>query len=318
MSMKRDLSKDLIEGLKDSTNVEFVDNLNYTTFALVDQTLKDLSAKSSFIQPSKTYFTPVNEIYLHAMTSQSEFTYFLGIANTEIELNSLDKKHHFKNFWKRFVRAWKSSRKKKKKKKNQDVQPVVNVTKDKYTIDDLKSDFIYYLSNLISTSSIIYDYEEHISIVGKEDFGTNVKINIYITMYDEKNGIFKMYNGRKNRYYEINLNERFKNLNNKVETCENFVNVIKIYNSLYSKVYNKVPNQILIESLVFNCPDVLFEHDVYQTFLNVSNYIRMIDVDALRSICDNSKSIFKEKLIIDAEAQVEFSKLIRILDNYKI
>ena len=185
--MKRDLNKDLIEGLRDSTNVEFVDNLNYATFALVNQALIDLSNKSSYIQPEKAYLTPVNEIYLHAMTSQSEYTYFLGIANTEIELNSLDKKHYFKNLWKRFVRAFKMSRKKKKKKrKDKEITPTVSVTKEKYTIDELKNDFIYYLSNLISTSSIIYEYEDHISIIGKEEFGTNVKINIYITMYDEK------------------------------------------------------------------------------------------------------------------------------------
>ena len=316
--MKRDLSKDLIEGLRDSTNLEFVNNLNFTVFSLVDQALKDLSNKSSFIQPEKAYFMPVNEIYTGATTSQSAYAYFLGIANTEIELNSTDKKHFFKNFWKRIVRAWKMSKKKKKKRKKIEERTLSVVTKEKYTIDDLRNDFVYYLSNLISTSSIIYEYEDHIMVVGKEDFGTNVKINIYITMYDEKNGVFKMYNGRKNRYYDVDLNERFKNLANKMESCENFVNMIKIYNSIYSRAYSKVPNQILIESLVYNCPAVLFEHDVYQTFLNVSNYIRMIDVDALRSICDNTKSIFKEKLIIDAGAQVEFAKLIRVLDSYKI
>lgn len=316
--MKRDLSKDLIEGLRDSTNLEFVNNLNFTVFLLVDQALKALSNKSSFIQPEKAYFMPVNEIYTGATTSQSAYAYFLGIANTEIELNSTDKKHFFKNFWKRIVRAWKMSKKKKKKKKKIEERSLTVVTKEKYTIDDLRNDFVYYLSNLISTSSIIYEYEDHIMVVGKEDFGTNVKINIYITMYDEKNGVFKMYNGRKNRYYDVDLNERFKNLANKMESCENFVNMIKIYNSIYSRAYSKVPNQILIESLVYNCPAVLFEHDVYQTFLNVSNYIRMIDVDALRSICDNTKSIFKEKLIIDAGAQVEFAKLIRVLDSYKI
>lgn len=316
--MKRDLSKDLIEGLRDSTNLEFVNNLNFTVFSLVDQALKDLSNKSSFIQPEKACFMPVNEIYTGATTSQSAYAYFLGIANTEIELNSTDKKHLFKNFWKRIVRAWKMSKKKKKKKKKIEERSLTVVTKEKYTIDDLKNDFVFYLSNLISTSSIIYEYEDHIMVVGKEDFGTNVKINIYITMYDEKNGVFKMYNGRKNRYYDVDLNERFKNLANKMESCENFVNMIKIYNSIYSRAYSKVPNQILIESLVYNCPAVLFEHDVYQTFLNVSNYIRMIDVDALRSICDNTKSIFKEKLIIDAGAQVEFAKLIRVLDSYKI
>ena len=95
--MKRDLGRDLIEGLRDSTNVEFVENLNLTIFSLVDEAFKALSQKSSFIQADKVYFMPVNEVSTHAMTSQSVYSYFLGVANTEIELNSLDKTHYLKN-----------------------------------------------------------------------------------------------------------------------------------------------------------------------------------------------------------------------------
>lgn len=316
--MKRDLGRDLIEGLRDSTNVEFVENLNLTIFSLVDEAFKALSQKSSFIQADKVYFMPVNEVSTHAMTSQSVYSYFLGVANTEIELNSLDKKHYLKNLWKRFKRAWTLARKKKRKKKKVEVEQIALVTKEKYTIDDLRSDIVLNISKFLTDTSIVYEYYDHISIIGKEDFGSNIKIDIYIAMYDEKNAIFKLYDNKKNRYYNVSFSERFRNVKIKSEECENFINMIKIYNSLFAKAYSKVPNQILIESLLFNCPNALFEKDLYQTFLNVSNYIRMTDADAMRSICDNSKSIFKEKLIVDVGAQVEFMKLIRLLDAYKI
>ena len=113
--MKRDLNKDLIEGLQESTNVENIENLNAMVKELVSEAMQTLSDKSSFIQMSKWIFVPVNELYLSALCSKSEYTYFLGVSNTEIELNSLNKKHYFQNFWKRIVRAWKASRKKKKK-----------------------------------------------------------------------------------------------------------------------------------------------------------------------------------------------------------
>ena len=319
--MKRDLNKDLIEGLQESTNVENIENLNAMVKELVSEAMQTLSDKSSFIQMNKWIFVPVNELYLSALCSKSEYTYFLGVSNTEIELNSLNKKHYFQNFWKRIVRAWKATRKKKKKKKKEvsEEELVAKRLSAKYTIDDLKSDIIFHLSNFVTPTTIIYDFDNHISIIGKEDFGSNVKINIYVCMFDEKNRVFKLYNGRKNKFYDIDFTQRFSNLANKMESCgKSFQNLVKIFNSLYSRVYNKVPNQILIESLLFNCPDNLFVNDIYQTFLNVSNYIRLVDVTSLRSICDNTKTIFKEKLVLDSNAQVDFSRLLRILDNYKV
>lgn len=318
--MKFELNKELIEGLKDSINSEFVESVNNRVYFVVDEALKDFALRSSFIQLDKVQFTPVNEIYLGAVCSNSEYTYFLGVPNKEIELNSLEKKHYFKNLWNRFVRAWKLSRKKRRKKKKNEVD-IDNFPRNltKYTIDDLKSDLVAQISNHVTPTTIIYEYENHITIIGKEDFGTNVKINIYVCIYDEALETFKLYNPRKNKFYNIDLKQRFKNLENKYESCgENFINMAQIYNSLYSKAYNKIPNQILIESLLCACPDSLFSDDLYQTFINVSNYIRLVDVSAIRSVCDNTKVIFKEKLIIDRTGQVDFSKLIKLLDVYKI
>ena len=95
--MKYNLNKDLIEGLRDSTNNEFVGNINFLIYSLIEEAVKELVVKSSFIQLDKIRVEPVNEIYLGAVCSNSEYTYFLGIPNKEIELNSLEKKHYFKN-----------------------------------------------------------------------------------------------------------------------------------------------------------------------------------------------------------------------------
>ena len=320
--MKYNLNKELIEGLRDSTNNEFVENINNLVYYLVTESMKELAVKSSFIQIDKISLIPVNEIYLGAVCSNSEYTYFLGIPNKEIELNSLEKKHFFKNLWNRFVRAWRISRNKPKRKKKKNDEEDVNLptrTLSKYTIDDLKTDIVNQLSNFVTPTTIIYEYEDHISIIGREDLGSNVKVNIYVCLYDDKNDVYKLYNGRKNKFYDIDLKQRFKNLNKKYETCgENFVDMVRIYNSLYSKAFNKIPNQILIESLLCACPDSLYSNDLYQTFINISNYIRLVDVSAIRSIYDNTKSIFKEKLIVDVNAQVDFSRLIKLLDLYKI
>ena len=320
--MKFDLNKDLIEGLRDSTNDESISRLNGIVSGLITEVMEELSAKSSFIQLDKVILEPVNEIYLGAICACSEYTYFLGVANKEIELNSLDKKHYIKNLWKRFVNAWRVSRSKtQKKKKNvayeNSAPNIRNITK--YTIDDLKSDVVRHLANFVTPSTIIYEYYDHISILGKEDFGSNVKINIYICMYDEKNEVYKLYNNAKNRFFDIDFKQRFNNLNSKIQDCgNNFINMVKVFNSLFSKAYNKVPNQILIESLLFACPNKLYKDDLYETFINIANFIRLNDVTAIRSICDNSKSIFKDKLILGSNGQIDFSRFIKLLDSYKI
>ena len=51
--MKRDLNKDLIEGLQESTNVENIENLNAMVKELVSEAMQTLSDKSSFIQMNK-------------------------------------------------------------------------------------------------------------------------------------------------------------------------------------------------------------------------------------------------------------------------
>ena len=268
--MRDQLNKNLIEDLDDSFNSEFVDTINNYVYNLVSNVIHDISSLSPFVKADRCYLQPANEICTNAITQLSEYDYFLGIDNPQIELNSKTKKNFWKYAWREFKASWRLGRKKYKKQK-QETRSVESI--EKYKLSDFKQDFITNLANYLSTTSVIYEHMQHISIVGKDDFGSGVKINIYFTIYDSKNNAFKFYNEIKNKYKTFSFGDRFSNMDLKYEECgEMFDSAVRTFNSLFSKRYNRVPNQILIESLVFNCPKILFiENDLYQTFLNIAN-----------------------------------------------
>lgn len=314
--MKNQLNRDLIESLNESNNQEFATKVNEFVCNLVGTAITDISAKSPFVRPEKCIILPVNENYLGAFSQLSEYTYFLGIENPQIELNSKSRKNFWKNLWREFRASWRIGRKKYKKKKEKNRAEFVTV--DKYKLSDLRADLSSKMSNYLQESSIIYQYPNHISMIGKDDFGTNVKVNIFVCCFDFKTNIFKLYNQSKNKYFSVDFGMRYENLDKKVEEIgEMFVNMIKIFNALFSKAYNKIPNQILVESLIFNCPNKLFVSDVYQTFVNVTNFIRLGNPQSFLSICDTSKNIFEEKLITATTAQTEFIKIVNMLDSFK-
>lgn len=314
--MKNQLTRDLIVGLDESFNEEFLDNINEYVYTLVSNVIHDISALSPFVRVDKCFLQPANEICTNALTQLSQYDYFLGIDNPQIELNSKTRKNFWKYAWREFRAAWRLGRKKYKKQK-QETKTVESI--EKYKLSDFKHDFINNLANYLSTTSVIYEHMQHISVIGKEDFGSGVKINIYFTIYDEKNETFKFYNEIKNKYKLYSFGDRFSNMDIKYEECGDMFNsMVRMFNSLFSKSYNRIPNQILIESLIFNCPKVLFiEGDLYQTFLNVANYIILANPKSLASICDISKNIFEEPMIIDAGQQVDFPKLISLLEAFK-
>lgn len=314
--MKNLLNRELIEGLNESSNQEFLKKVNDIVFGLVSSAIEDISEKSPFIRGDKCVLVPANEVYLGAFSQLSEYDYFLGIENAQIQMNSKLKKNYLKYIWREFKAAWRLGKKKYKKRKK-DAIPVAEV--DKYKISDFRHDLVMKIAERVSESSLIYEFSKHISLIGSEDFGTNVKINIYVCCYEAQSQTFKMFVERKNKFFDIKFGKRFEHLDFKLKTCGNmFVDMVKIFNALYSKRYSRVPNQILIESLLFACPALLFDKkDVYKTFINVANYIRLLDPKSFASICDPSKSIFDEPLIVKSNQQIEFGKIIAMLDDFK-
>ncbi len=316
--MKNLLNKDLIEGLNASSNQDFQEKVNTLVFQLVNSVIEDLSEKSPFIQADKCVIFPANEVYLGTFSQLSEYDYFLGIDNLQIQMNSKLRKNHLKYIWREFKANWRIGRKKKyKKRKDELIAPLGEV--GKYKISDFRHDIVSTLAEKLSESSLIYENSNSISLVGSEDFGSNVRINIYIGCFETQTKIFKLFIERKNKFFDVNFGKRFEILDFKVQTCGRmFVNMIKIFNALYAKRYNRVPHQVLVESMICACPEILFDkRDVYKSFVNVANYVRLVDPKSINSICDTSKTIFDDPIITKTGQQVEYSKIISMLDDYK-
>lgn len=314
--MKTELSRQLIESLNESSNAEFHDRVNDMVFNLVSQALSDLSEKSAFVVLDKCILLPVNEICTGATSQLSTYDYFLGIENPQIEMNTKTQKNFWKFAWREFRASWRLGRKKYKMRKNDKV----SIEKlEKYQLSDFRHDLVDAMANHLTETTMLYERMRKISIVGREDFGSKVKINIFVSLYDSTKNSFKLYSENKNKFSEFSFGDRFENLENKKSTCKTaFTDMIKLFNVIYSKTYNRIPNQILIESLIYGCPNLLFkENDVFQTFVNVANFIRLEHPKEFKSICNENTTIFDDKLILGAGHQVEYGKIINMLDNFK-
>ncbi|MGN1200807.1 MAG: hypothetical protein ACI4R8_00890 [Candidatus Caccovivens sp.] len=309
------LNRELIEGLNEGSNSEFAGYLNEVVENLFAQVISDVSTKSPFIRTDKCVLLPVGENYSGAICQLSEYSYILAIENPQMEHNSKLKKNWWKLVWREFRASWRIGRKKKYKK--QKSEPTLE-TLEKYKISDFRHDVVMNLANYLSESSIIHEYSNSLSVIGKEDFGSNVKINVLICMIDATSGNLKIFKENKNKFYSFSFGNRYRNLEQKKrEIGSQFVELIKLFNVVYSKKYDKIPNQILIESLVYNCPKILFDkNDLFKTFVNVVNYVRLKNPKSITSICDEGKNIFEEPLIIDKNSQIEYSKVISMLDNF--
>lgn len=313
--MKSQLNREFIESLNESSNQEFSKNLIDSVYGLVEKTLNDISEKSPFVKVDQCVIVPVNEIYLGSYCQLSQYSFFLGIDNPQIAFNSKKRKNWWAYIWREFKSSWRIGRKKKYKKEVRK-EPA---TFDKYRISDFKHDIFLKFANNISETSMVYEYPFNVSLVGSDDFGLGVKINVYVCYFDSKTNTFKLYLERKNKFIDINFENRFENLNKKFEKCgEVFVDTARLINTIFAKKYNAIPNQIIVESLLYSCPDILFKaNDIYQTFVNVSNYIRIMDPKAFTSICNDKVSLFDDKIILKSKSQIDFSKIVAMLDEYK-
>lgn len=314
--MKVEIDRDLIEGLNESSNRHFVEKVNDRVYELVANAVRDISEISPFVNPEKCVLVPANEAVTGAFSQLSEYDYFFGIENKQIELNSKTRKNFWKFVWREFKASWRIGRKKyKKEKKN--AQPKLESI-DKYRLSDFQYDMTRKLADYLSETTLLFN-GDCISIVGKEDFGTNTKINIYVCCYDSKTDTFKMFNQTKNKYFDVCFGTRFELIEEKAKATDGqFVDMLKIFNALFAKNYNKIPNQILLESLLYNVPTKLFcKDDIYRTFVNVSNYLRISNPKNFVSICKGERSVFEEPLVIKSNSQVDFGKIVTMLDNYK-
>ncbi len=310
------ISKDIINNIANQENKKFVKNINKLIMQLVNDSMQDLSNSISFISAKNVVLQPINELVSGAFIDASNFVYLLGIENIQLELNTAKKMSFLRNLKERFKYAWQNRKliykrrkkhRKKSKKELEKIEEKKEVDFNNYTIYSLAEDLQNSIVNYLSETSMVYLNGNLLQIIGKDDFGSNTKIFIYVVSYDGTN--YKYYAGKKKGYININVNGRVDKLSSKMQTAgENFIKILKILNTLYYNTNGYMCNQIFMESILCSVPeDLFFGLDIYNVFVKIINYLSITSFKNIKSINNYDLTIFND--VVCGNCMLGFNKM---------
>ena len=305
------VSKQMILSIANKDSKNYVKTVNEKVHGVVSLAVEKLASSVSYVSFDNTVLQPANELFSDSMVDNSEFIYLLGIESAQLDINTSKKSGFWNKFKARCKYAWdnrtlfKKRKKRKRRKKAREQQEneekkqeklkKMQFDPSKYTVYNLAEDFQSALCEHLQPTSIVYQGNNKIEIVGKEDFGPNVRIVIYLVSLVE--GEFKYYTGKKKRQFlDLNMERRYKIMKEKKKSAgKYFVKVMKLFNALYFNANMKMPNQIFLESVLVSCPDELFDgEDAYKVFVKVLNYISVKTLKNIPSILDEELNIFED------------------------
>ena len=313
------VSKDMIINIAEQENKKYIKLTNQLVNNILALAIEDLSQKISFISIKNAILQPANELVSGGFIDGSNFVYLLGIKNVQLELNTSRKLPFLQNLKERFKWAWANRkplfyRKRKRKKRKKDTTDSVQNIKfdvNKYSIYNLAEDLQKAIANHISETSIISLNGNILKLIGKDDFGANTKIVVYVVSFDGVN--YKFYAGKKRGYINLDVNKRVDKLNKKISLVgENFIKILKIFNALYFNTNGTMCNQIFLESILCSCPDELYEgEDIYKAFVKLVNHISFNPLKEIKSINNDELSIYED--IVCGDCVVGFRKMLNKL-----
>ncbi len=313
------VSKDMIINIAEQENKKYIKLTNQLVNNVLALAIEDLSQKISFISIKNAILQPANELVSGGFIDGSNFIYLLGIKNVQLELNTSRKLPFLQNLKERLKWAWANRkplfyRKRKRKKRKKDTTDSVQNIKfdvNKYSIYNLAEDLQKAIANHISETSIISLNGNILKLIGKDDFGANTKIVVYVVSFDGVN--YKFYAGKKRGYINLDINKRVDKLNQKISLVgENFIKILKIFNALYFNTNGTMCNQIFLESILCSCPDELYEgDDIYKAFVKLVNHISFNSLKEIKSINNDELSIYED--IVCGDCVVGFRKMLNKL-----
>lgn len=317
----RGISKSLIESIANSDYAEFAENTEAKVSTLVSLAVEDMAFSIPFVSTQKCILQPVNETFNGAVTAESEFMYFLGFDSPQIEINCLQYNDWWKKFKDRVIFAWNNSKKKRKKKRKkgqkQEQMPQYEFDTEKYNIDSLKDDLQKAFVKNLTTTSIVYNQDRCLRVIGRDEFGPKTQIFIYPCLYDSSDGTYKFLISRKKGFYKINFTKRAELINQKIDAVGvNFIKMLKILNTLFrtSSKYSYAPNQIFLESLLYGVPDEFYVGDsIYDVFIKIVNYLNLTDVSNFKSILNPEITISQDKAT--KSNQIAFTRFLNSLND---
>lgn len=297
-----------------------VDNSSFNqAYSKVNQYINDalsiIKKRNPYINNYDIFIA--NEAFSDAEFYASTLDIFIVFNAVQIELNQEKNKENkfiksIKYFWQSFQDNFFIFRSKKRK-NNKYLKKVEKkvMLLEKYNVTTLYNDILVQLSKQMYNKTELYINSNKITIIGEEEFG--LPINIYPVFYvDEEK--FKLYNIKTDKNIIIDFKDRFQNVEIKnLQTNDNYINQIRIFNNIYWNIFKQKPNQIFIESLIFSCPNNLFVNDVVETTINLVNYIKNNTMQNLKSICDETIDLFNEQLnTVDYQSALKFINKIEI------
>lgn len=300
------VSKDLINNIAEQENKKFIKGTTKLISQILGESIKDLSEKVSFISVDKVILQPANELISGAFIDSSNFVYLLGVQNIQLEINTSKKVSIWQDFKERLKWAWQNRKRlykrkkqhRKKKDKNEEIDNTKNKSIDlsKYTIYSLTEDLQNTIIKYLSETSLVYLNGNILQIIGKDDFGANTKILIYVVNYDGT--FFKYYAGKKKGFININIGSRVQSLTAKYSAVgENFIKILKIFNSLFYNTNGYICNQVFLESILCAVPeDLYYGIDIYKVFVKILNHLSIKSFKDIKSINDTNLTIFKDEV----------------------
>lgn len=317
---KLQITKELINSIVNQKNTKFVKTVNKRVNEVLSLAVDNLSSQISYINLKNVLLQPVNELVTNAFVDNSNFVYFLGINNAQLEMNTAHKMNFWKNFKERFKYAWKNrkdfgkrkrKRRKKKLKYEEEKQKDIKIDPSKYSIYNLAEDMQNSICNYLYETSMISCVDNCLQIVGKDDFGTNTSIIIYLVHMNETG--FKYYAGFKKGFIDVNVNKRIENVNQKINLVgENYVKILKVFNTLFYNVNGYMPNQVFMESILNYCPNELYESDdIFKVYLKIVNYLSLKTIRNIKSINNEAETIHEDKIC--GNCGIGFNKMLEMI-----
>lgn len=249
----------------------------------------------------------------------SQMDIFLVIKSPKLEFSTVKIVNNwYKKFVKKLKYAWQhrkdnkklSRRERRKRKKELEKQVQNPIIDEKYNIEDFIVDYQKELAGYFLPTTYIRKNNICLNIFGKEDL--IMPVNVYLTLNNNNN--IKLFDAKRYKFITIDFKERYLNVGKKIdETNSLFRDILRIYNALYINIMEEKPNIVLLESMIFNCPNNLFTDDIYQSFLNTANYLFVTSIFQLKSICDENVKLVNENLCKDDLSQM--TRFLRLLKN---
>ena len=259
---------------------------------------------------------PVNELISNSFVDNSHCMYFLGVENAQLEMNTQHKMNFWRNLKERFKIAWdnrsvfrrKKRKRRRRKLKLEETEKKVKFDPSKYSIYDLTEDLQNSISNFVGETTLISRSDNVIQIIGKEDFGSNTSIILYIVNKNETN--YRYYAGRKKGFIDINIDKRIDKINEKIDQVGvNYIKMTKILNALFYNINGFMPNQIFLESILISIPNELYENvDIYKVYIKIVNYLSLKTIRNIKSIYDETKTINED--VLCGNCGIAFNKML--------